>query len=295
MAELAPQATCRLSGEPLDDARVLIDLPACPVPGIYPERAADSVELRVPLRVVQARGSGFVQLAHRFDDSVYAEYGFAAATSTAYRAHLDWFADRIAGAFEHDAAVLEVGCGDGTLLALLEARGFADRIGIDPGRAAAGSGRADVVSGYFPGDLPAAHRERDFDLIVLRHVLEHIEEPAAFVAALGASLQPGGELWIEVPDLDATLEAGLWSNFYPLHCNYFAAPTLDRVAAAAGLACARGELVDVFGGSLLRRYRRGAVEAPPAPEPLHGIAERFDAFRDALRTLADTAPADVAG
>src|SRR4051794_13462731 len=295
MTELAPQATCRLSGEPLDDARVLIDLPACPVPGIYPERAEESVELLVPLRVVQARGSGFVQLAHRFDDSVYADYGFAAATSTAYQAHLEWFAGAIADAFAPDAAVLEVGCGDGTLLSLLEQRGFGDRIGIDPGRAAAGSGRADVVSGYFPGDLPAAHRERDFDLIVLRHVLEHIEQPAAFVAALAARLAPGGELWIEVPDLDATLETGLWSNFYPLHCNSSAAPPLDRAAADAGRACVGGELVDVFGGSLLRRYRHGAVGAPPAPEPLHGIAERFDAFRDALRTLAETAPDDAAG
>src|SRR3954447_13284648 len=256
MAELAPQATCRLSGEPLDDARVLIDLPACPVPGIYPERASESVELQVPLRVVQARGSGFVQLAHRFDDSVYADYGFAAATSTAYRAHLEWFAGAVADAFPRDAAVLEVGCGDGTLLSLLEARGFGDRIGIDPGRAAAGCGRADVVSGYFPDDLPPAHHERDYDLIVLRHVLEHIEEPGPFVAALAARLRPDGELWIEVPDLDATLERDLWSNFYPLHCNYFAAPTLDRLAGDDPLPRGGGGGVGVFRGGAVPPGRR---------------------------------------
>lgn len=292
MLDLALQETCRLSGEPLAGAPVLAEIDSCPLPGIYPPDADQARRLRSPLRVVQAPGSGFVQLAHRFDDAGYADYGFAATTSVAYQRHLDWFADEVASSLPRDTPVLEVGCGDGLLLSLLERRGFADRIGIDPGRAAAASGRRDVVCGYFPDDLPS---DRRYGVIVLRHVLEHIEVPGPFLAALAERLLPNGQLWIEVPDLNATVAADLWSNFYQLHCNYFSERTLDQAAAQAGLACTGGELVDVFGGSLLRRYRHGSAQ-PLATEPmLDGVAERFDGFRARLAALAAWLPAGSVG
>jgi hypothetical protein len=126
-------------------------------------------------------------------------------------------------------------------------------------------------------------------------VLEHIEEPTTFIAALADQLAADGELWIEVPDLDATMASGRWSNFYQLHCNYFDAGTLDRLAAIAGLAFAGGTLVDVFGGSLLRRYRRGPADAPAAPSSTVGAAERFAAFQNRLAELATELPADSVG
>jgi SAM-dependent methyltransferase len=294
MHELELQETCRLSGEPLAGAPVLAEIEACPLPGIYPPDASAARSLRSPLRVVQAPGSGFVQLAHSFDDSGYRDYGFAATTSIAYEHHLRWFADEVAAAFAPTTPVLEVGCGDGLLLDLLEERGFPDRVGIDPGRAAAASERSDVVHGFFPQDLPG---ERRYGLIVLRHVLEHIESPVPFLTALAERLLPGGEVWIEVPDLDATLRSELWSNFYQLHCNYFSAPTLDASAARAGLACTRGQVVDVFGGSLLRRYRVGATDAAVATAPVVSLAvtARFEAFRTQLAELAEWLPTGAVG
>jgi SAM-dependent methyltransferase len=191
--------------------------------------------------------------------------------------------------------VLEVGCGDGLLLDLLERRGFGDRLGIDPGRAASSGGRPDVVGGYFPDDLDAVAPGRRYDLVVARHVLEHIETPVAFMAQLAERLAPGGELWIEVPDLDATLERELWSNLYQLHCNYFCALTLDALAAGAGLACAGGELVDVFGGSLLRRYRHGPTQPIAAAPPRTDLTGRFEAFQARLARLAGALPPGAVG
>ena len=95
MLELPVADRCRLSGEPLADAPVLLELADCPLPGIYPDEIRESLALRSPLRVVRAPGSGLVQLAHRFDPSLYADYGFAADTSDAYRAHLEWFAGEL--------------------------------------------------------------------------------------------------------------------------------------------------------------------------------------------------------
>ena len=296
MIELEPQPVCRLSREPLDGATVLAEVESCPLPGVYPPTTEGSLPLRSPLRVVQASGSGFVQLAHRLDGSVYEQYGFAGATGGAYRHHLEWFADELAAVRPSDAPLLEVGCGDGLLLELLEQRGLRDRLGIDPGRAAARSGRRDVVSGFFPADLPPAAQERRFGTIVIRHVLEHVEAPVGFIRALAGHLAADGELWIEVPDLDSTLAAGLWTNLYQLHCNYFTDATLDTVAAEAGLACVGGLIVDVFGGSLLRRYRAGDASAPPPPPPpLDGVRERFSAFAGRLDAMADALPDGAAG
>src|SRR4051794_17835826 len=295
MLALELQPSCRLSGEPLRDARVLAEVPSCPLPGVYPSTREQAADLRSPLRVVQARESGFVQLAHRLDTAVYEQYVFAGDTSGAYRRHLVWFADQVAAGFPSDTSILEIGCGDGLLLSLLEQRGMADRLGIDPGRAADGSDRTDVICGYFPGDLPRTARDRCFGLIVLRHVLEHIERPREFVAAVGARLAPGGELWIEVPDLDSTISAELWTNFYQLHCNYFTSGTLDRLAGEAGLACVDGRVVDVFGGSLLRRYRAGRPAPWAKPAVLGDVPARFGAFAARLEHLAEQLPDGVVG
>jgi len=296
MLELQVADRCRLSGEPLVDAPVLLELTDCPLPGIYPDGIRESLALRSALRVVQAPGSGLVQLAHRFDPALYADYGFAADTSEAYRAHLEWFAGALHAGLEPAGAVLEVGCGDGTLLELLRGLGHHAVVGIDPGRAAARqAGARGVVHGFFPGDLPHEARGPQYQRVVIRHVLEHIEAPREFVGDLAACLAPEGELWIEVPDLDATLATGRWSNFYQLHCNYFDADTLDRLAATAGLRCVDGTVVDVFGGSLLRRYRRGSSAATARPRRTAQAAEGFTAYQDRLAELATTLPARSVG
>lgn len=287
--------SCRLSGESLADADVLFEINDCPIPGIYPATAAESLALRAPLRVVQARHSGFVQLAHCFDDALYRQYAFAGGGSGAYRRHLEFFAEEVVRTLPKTASILEVGCGDGWLLRRLRALGFENVLGIDPSRALREQADDFLVSGYFPHDLPPPYRERKFDLIISRHVLEHIETPRPFAAALATALSRGGQLWLEVPDLDSTIARKLWSNFYHLHCNYFSAVTLDQIMAEAGLRCASGTVVEVFGGSLLRKYVHGASPALPPPQRLTEISGQVQAFRASLTDLSRRIPAGTVG
>lgn len=293
MSALAP--TCRLSGESLGNAELLFEIANCPIPGIYPATVAESLPLRAPLRVVQARQSGFVQLAHVFDSSLYQQYAFAGGGSVSYRRHLEKIAADIVARFPKSTAILEVGCGDGWLLRRLRELGFNDVLGIDPSRSASEAASDFLLSGYFPQDLPNAHRHRKFGLVISRHVLEHIETPRPFVSSLVDSLAPDGELWLEVPDLDSTVARNLWSNFYQLHCNYFSAVTLDQMAATAGLRCVASELVEIFGGSLLRKYIRGAAPAFPAPARLTEIKTQLEAFRSNLDHLVAKIPPGAVG
>jgi len=293
MTTLAP--CCRLSSEPLTDAEVLFEITDCPLPGIYPTSPSESLSFRSPLRVVQARRSGFVQLAHVFDGALYQQYAFAGGGSEAYRRYLETFADGIARTFPKSASILEVGCGDGWLLRRLRELGFEDVLGIDPSRAACGQAESYLVSGYFPQDIPASHQCRKFDLIISRHVLEHIEIPRPFVAAIAAALSSEGQFWLEVPDLESTLARDLWSNFYQLHCNYFSAITLDQMVASAGLRCVAGTVVEVFGGSLLRKYAHGVAPTLPGPPRLLKTGARVDAFRSRLSELARQLPPGTVG
>lgn len=296
MITYTPASRCRVSAESLADAQVLFELSDCPFPGIYPAVAAESLALRSPLRVVQAPSSGFVQLGHVFDPSCYRKYLFAGAVSRGYTDYLRRFAQSVAQAFPRTATILEVGCGDGTLLGLIQEAGIGDVFGIDPGQPARqGAASLPIACGYFPADLPPAWRGKKCDLIITRHVLEHVETPREFVAGLAAHLRPDGQLWIEVPDLASTVRRQIWSNFYQIHCNYFEAPTLDALLAQTGLVCQGGEVVEIFGGSLVRRYQFGSAVAVPPATRWEGLAAQVADYRRKLEALAARLPEGSVG
>jgi hypothetical protein len=192
---------------------------------------------------------------------------------------------------------MEVGCGDGTLLRLIQSVGFTDVFGIDPGQPAGQmTAILPIASGYFPGDVPAARRGKKYDLIVARHVLEHLEMPREFVASVAMQLKPAGQLWIEVPDLACTVHRRIWSNFYQIHCSYFEAATLDGLLAEFGLTCCGSEVVEIFGGSLLHRYQLGSgTPARGVVAQWEGLASQFSEYRGLLGRLAEGMPAGCVG
>jgi SAM-dependent methyltransferase len=102
--------------------------------------------------------------------------------------------------------VLEVGCGDGALLAELGRRGFAtERFGVEIAQAAVEIARSrpliDGVELYDGSSLPFA--DHSFDLGILSHVLEHVAEPAALLAEVSRVCRA---VLVEVP-LEANLSA----------------------------------------------------------------------------------------
>ncbi len=98
-----------------------------------------------------------------------------------------------------DARLLEVGCGTGHNLAMLQRFGHVDAIELDPAARAI----ADRRLGRPIGDarlpeltgIPRAH----YHLIGAFDVIEHIDDDAAAVSALADCLSPGGKLVVAVP------------------------------------------------------------------------------------------------
>jgi SAM-dependent methyltransferase len=94
--------------------------------------------------------------------------------------------------------VLEIGCSSGRVLSTIEA---ADRVGVDYDAAAIERGRRDhpqltLIAGEAHAFLETAE---PFDVLILSHVLEHLDDTQDFLASLGTRFD---RIYIEVPDFE---------------------------------------------------------------------------------------------
>ncbi len=148
------------------------------------------------------------------------------------------------------ARLLDIGGGYGFFgSALTAARPDVATCVLEPSGSRAETGRAHFVTRADPSFPPptftvglldeaflSANRA-GYDVVTLWHVLEHVENPARFLADAGALLRSGGTLWIEVPNLDdelATLSPAYRRRcFMHEHISYFSAAVLERMATRA--------------------------------------------------------------
>lgn len=97
-----------------------------------------------------------------------------------------------------DSEILEIGCGTGGNLAMLGSLG--NVCGVEMHEEACRYARAtsgrDIRVGHLPDAVPF---DKQFDLICLLDVVEHIENDREALKALNGMLKPGGRIVITVP------------------------------------------------------------------------------------------------
>ena len=159
--------------------------------------------------------------------------------SPRFQAYAEALAEDLAGRFGVEGGtVVEIGSGGGDFLAMVAAHGFGRGVGIDPSLPAARSGRAgEATLTFLPGTLAEAPAGLRADLVVCRHVLEHVPDPVAMLReAREAVSRDGTNLYVEVPDAEYMLEApAIWDLIYE-HVGYFTDAALRAALAAAGWA-----------------------------------------------------------
>jgi SAM-dependent methyltransferase len=108
------------------------------------------------------------------------------------------FREAIEARFRPGDRVLDAGCGSGRLFTY-DLRGQACLIvGMDIDPNVAGNPNVDTP---VRGDLTALpFADAAFDLVVCKHVLEHLERPASAIQELARVLRPGGRLLILTPN-----------------------------------------------------------------------------------------------
>ena len=145
-----------------------------------------------------------------------------------------WKSRSVANQLSPSGPVLEIGCGTGEMASALGRRGFSV-VGIEPDQSARRHAR-DRHGLSVLRNLNEA--QPGFSGSVLWHVLEHVEEPVAFLKQVRSRLGPGGLLVVAVPNaasIDAAMYGSSWIAWdVPRHRWHFEPQTLDRALRSAG-------------------------------------------------------------
>ena len=180
--------------------------------------------------------------------------------------------------------VLDVGSGDGALLAALRARGR-EAEGVERG-AAATTGYADAteVSG-------------DWAAVVFWHSLEHLPRPAEALAHVAALLVPRGVLVVAAPNLEslqARVFGGRWLALdIPRHLVHLSNRALTERLETLGLRVTR--VSAVRGGQSLFGWLHGLAGAVPGTGDLYDAIRRPRARRRPLGPLRRAVTLGAAG
>jgi SAM-dependent methyltransferase len=134
--------------------------------------------------------------------------------------------------------VLDVGCGSGDFLALLQSHGW-EVHGIDPDPAAVRLCTSRGISATQSDAESATLPDNYFDAITLHHSLEHMRNPGAVITRLACALKPAGTLVVITPNADgfpARHFGPYWRSLDPPRHTALATPrALKFVLQRAGL------------------------------------------------------------
>jgi SAM-dependent methyltransferase len=144
-----------------------------------------------------------------------------------------------------DARIVDVGCGDGFHLDLLESYGPPGwrSEGIDIDDRAIGAARRRGITVHRGRVEELALAESSYDGALLIQTIEHLPDPAAVLRAVHRILRPGGRVLV-VTDNTGSLDFRIarrrhWGGYhFPRHWYLFDAPSLGRLATTAGFEVA---------------------------------------------------------
>lgn len=132
------------------------------------------------------------------------------------------------------AHILEIGSHDGYLLNLLQRQGYKCE-GVEPSPFADYSREhygLSVIKDFFRAEQFPAN---SFDVVILRHVVEHLQDPQALVQESMKVLKNGGLLYVEVPNSFGSLQEKFFPEFHADHISYFTMPSMLTLLARCGV------------------------------------------------------------
>lgn len=165
----------------------------------------------------------------------------------------DW---RYRGIVQHKPVgkkILDVGCGDGTFLKLMEIRGW-EVTGVETAPGPAEYARS-VLGLKIQTDLERARfSENSFDVVTFYQALEHLPYPSQTLKEAFRILSPGGLLVVNIPNI-STPAFWFFRKHYsylqvPLHLFFFRPSTLCRLSELAGFKTKTVTFSNGFGALL---------------------------------------------
>ncbi len=245
---------------------------------------------RGELDLVVCQDCGFVfNMAYDPDLLAYGEgYDNTQSCSPFFDAYLD---DLVKDLVERqgvlDSTIVEVGCGKGEFLRkLVSFPNSGNRgLGFDPsyvGPEVDLDGRLAFRQCYYDDSCA----EVAADVVVCRHVIEHVAEPMVLLQSVRKALagSPTTRVFFETPCVEWILRNRVIWDFFYEHCSLFTADSLSEAFRRSGFIVERvGRL---FGGQYLWLEARVAKNAPPVipthpetPRLAHDYAQEEEQLR----------------
>nr|WP_240951612.1 MULTISPECIES: class I SAM-dependent methyltransferase [unclassified Prochlorococcus] len=180
-----------------------------------------------------------------------------------WKKHIEYLQEWLSDQIQSNPTVIDIGCGDGSfLISMAEHCGGKGKFhGYDP-------------SGDVDPNQPGINFKRELfsplvdtakhkpDLIVMRHVIEHLTAPSSFLHSLAWGASGYGKptyLYCEVPCIDRVFQTGRLADFYYEHPSQFTTSSFKRMLSTAG------KVVDIhpaYDGEVIC----GLVELTPSAE-----------------------------
>lgn len=146
--------------------------------------------------------------------------------------------------------ILDVGCGEGYVLAFFRAQGWSIK-GLDFSSAGVSANNAACLDALVTGDLFALleteiETGETYQVVWLQNVLEHVLDPLALLVSLRRVIAPGGVAVVTVPNDCSVIQRAALSSRYidnafwvtpPDHLAYFDHESLANTASHAGWQC----------------------------------------------------------
>ncbi|MCJ7626688.1 MAG: class I SAM-dependent methyltransferase, partial [Anaerolineaceae bacterium] len=131
--------------------------------------------------------------------------------------------------------VIEVGCGKGHFLRKLVELGENSGIGFDPsyiGPLETSSGKLCFKRKFYD----ASSADLVADIIICRHVIEHIANPLNMLGTIRQALanSPHAQVFFETPDVEWIFKNQVVWDFFYEHCSYFSTPSIRLAFEKSG-------------------------------------------------------------
>jgi Methyltransferase domain/C-methyltransferase C-terminal domain len=214
--------------------------------------------------------------------------------SPAFNAHLDGLVDHLVTTNGvRNGRVVEVGCGKGVFLKKLLAHpeNHSSAVGFDPSYL----GETSVGRMRFVKDFYGPATAVPADVVVCRHVIEHVPDPVELLRTVRAGVGESGttRVFFETPCVEWILRNQVPWDFFYEHCSLFTASSLGLAMERAGFTVT--DVRHVFGGQYLwaegtTQRGSGFSGLPLFDDASKVSAEDVSLIRDYLRWADGTRP-----